>query len=170
MLRSIGKSIHGRFGPLPNRFATATLLATLAAAGESSAATLVADPAASSGPSYYLNLVAQLQPGDTLQLPAGAYRQRLNLSGVQGTPGAWITITGPTSGAPAVITTDSNCCNNVQLGNTAYVAIKNLTIDSNSEVVNEAIDGINAKDGITHDILVESCVLRGLSFDQATVG
>src|SRR5262245_30302333 len=137
MLHCIGRSFHGVPVSRLNRLAAAALLATLAAAGESHAATLVADPAATGGPSYYLNLVAQLQPGDTLQLPAGVYRQRLNLSGVQGTPAAWITITGPTSGAAAVITTDSNCCNNVQLGNTAYVAIKNLTIDSNSETVNE---------------------------------
>jgi hypothetical protein len=68
-----------------------------------------------------------------------------------------------------VITTTSNCCNDVQLGNTWYVAIKNLTIDANSDGVQESIDGINASN-LTHDILIENCVLRGLSFLQQTVG
>jgi hypothetical protein len=136
----------------------------------SSAAVYVADPAAASGPSYYLTLAEQLQPGDILELPAGTYRQRLDLSGLQGTAAAWITITGPAAGPPAVITTDSDCCNNVQLGDTAYVAIKNLTIDSNSEAVDASIDAINAKSGTTHDILVENCVLIGTSYHQATVG
>jgi hypothetical protein len=134
------------------------------------AAVYVADPNATSGPTYYRNLVSLLQPGDTLQLPGGTYRQRLDLSGVQGTPTSWITITGPTSGPPAIVTTDSNCCNNVQLGNTAYVAIKNLTIDANSEGVNTSIDAINAKDAPTHDIVIENCVIVGAALDQLTVG
>lgn len=134
------------------------------------AAVYVADPAATSGPNNYLSLLAQLEPGDTLELPAGTYRQRLNLNDVQGTDAQWITITGPENGAPAIITTDSDCCNNVQLGNTAYVAIKNLTIDANSEGVNVSVDAINAKGGVTHDILIENCVIVGAALDQATVG
>lgn len=137
-------------------------------AGDSYAKTLVADPKANpSKPNYYRNLVGQLRPGDVLQLPAGIYPERLNLSGIQGRPNAWITITGPESGSPAVVTTSSTCCNNVQLGNTWYVAIKNLTIDSASL---DGIDGINAKDGVTHDILIENCMLKGQGSHQATIG
>jgi hypothetical protein len=135
------------------------------------AATLVANPdAGSSDPDFYRTLIGQLQPGDTLLLPAGTYRERLPLSDVQGQPDAWITISGPSSGPPAIVTTDSDCCNNVQLGNTWYVAIKNLTLDSNSDGVDASIDGINAKSGATHDILIENCTLTGLSFHQSTVG
>jgi hypothetical protein len=147
-----------------------TGLACAMSATASSAAVYVADPAATNGAGYYLTLLDQLQPGDTLELPAGTYRQRLNLSGLQGTPAAWITITGPTTGAPAIITTNSDCCNNVQLDNTAYLAIKNLTIDSNSEAVDASIDAINASGGVTHDILVENCVITGISYHQQTVG
>jgi hypothetical protein len=132
---------------------------------------LTADANASSGsPNYYGTLVAQLRPGDTLVLPAGTYRERLNLSNLQGTSDAWITIAGPESGPPAVITTNSTCCNTVQLGNTSFVAIRNLTIDSNSVALGESLDGINAKDGPTHDILIENCSLTGLSYHQSTVG
>jgi hypothetical protein len=134
------------------------------------AETYVADPDAVDGPTYYLNLLNTLEAGDTLVLPAGTYRNRLNLTGIQGTESAWITITGPEEGPPAIITTDSNCCNNVQLGNTAYVALKNLTIDANSEGVDISVDAINAKGGPTHDILIEDCVIQGAGLHQQTVG
>lgn len=127
-----------------------------------------ADPSASPGqPGYYNDLVSQLQPGDTLELPAGTYRDRLNVSGLRGTPENWITITGPEAGAAAVITTDSGCCNTVQLGGNWYVAIKNLTVDSAGM---DGIDGINSKGDITHDILIENCTIVGVDSHQLTVG
>ena len=132
--------------------------------------TYVANPDATSGPDYYLTLLGKLKPGDTLALPPGTYRERLDLSGVNGTAGAWITIAGPPSGSPAVVTTQSVCCNDVQLGDTSYVIVKNLTIDANSVAMDTSIDGINAKGGPTHDILIESNVIGGVSLHQATVG
>ena len=91
------------------------LVLYLGPANTSYAKVLTANPNANPGaPDYYRNLVSQLQPGDTLQLPAGAYRERINLSNVQGKADRWITITGPESGAPAIITTSSDCCNNVR--------------------------------------------------------
>jgi hypothetical protein len=130
----------------------------------------VADPNVTSGPSYYRNIVDQLSPGDTLQLPSGVYGERLNLSNLDGSSDAWITIPGPETGDPAVITTDSTCCHTVQLGNASYITIKNITIDSNSEALNTGIDAINAKDGATHDIRIENCDIQGVSLHQQTVG
>jgi hypothetical protein len=135
---------------------------------DSRAATLIADPnATSASPNYYRNLVTKLRPGDTLQLPAGTYRERLGLNNLQGKANGWITIAGPESGAPAIVTTTSTCCNNVQLGNTWFVAVKNLTIDSANL---DGIDGINAKDGITHHILIENCRFIGQGASQGTIG
>jgi hypothetical protein len=135
------------------------------------AETLKADPRARPGSrKYYRSLVSRLRSGDTLLLPSGIYRERLDLEGLHGKEDAWIVISGPELGAPAVITTDSPCCNTVQLGNTSYVAIKNLTIDSDSEGVGGSIDGINAKGGPTHHILIENCIIRGQSYHQQTVG
>jgi hypothetical protein len=69
---------------------------------------LRADPSAKEGDGhYYRDLVAQLRAGDTLLLPAGIYSERLNLEGLQGRDDGWITINGPESGAPAIITTQS---------------------------------------------------------------
>ncbi len=147
--------------------ALAVLLIDAAAASPVLSRTLIADPSAVSGqPNYYSTLVGQLAPGDTLQLPAGVYGNRLNLDGLQGTASAWIVITGPASGPPARVTTSSTCCNLVQLGGTAYVALKNITIDSAGL---DAIDGINAKGNPTHDILIENCVLIGQDNSQGTV-
>jgi hypothetical protein len=130
--------------------------------------TLVANPQASQGqPNYYRSLAGSLAAGDTLMLPSGVYREGLDIDGLQGTPTAWIVITGPSSGPAATITTESSCCNTVQLGGNAYVAIRNLTIDS---AMLPAIDGINAKGSPTHDILIEGCTLIGQTADQATIG
>lgn len=132
------------------------------------ARTLIADPNAKQGePNYYRALVRVLAPGDTLLLPAGVYPDRLNLDGLQGAPSAWIVITGPVSGPSATITTQSTCCNTVQLGGNAYVALENLTIDSAGI---DAIDGINAKGGPTHDILIQNCTVVGQGSHQGTIG
>ena len=137
---------------------------------ELSAETFTADPQATDGPNYYRNLLSNLRPGDTLYLPSGIYRDRLNLSGIKGNESAWITISGPGSGDPAVITTDSTCCNTVQLGDSAYIRLENLTIDSNSEALGVSIDAINAKGQPTHDIVVQDCVIQGVGLHQQTVG
>lgn len=115
-------------------------------------------------PSNYRSFLAGLQPGDTLRLAPGRY-VRLTLSGIAGTPAAWITITGPESGAEAVIEGES-CCNTVQLYGSSYVTVRNLTVDGKGLNV----DGINAKDQISHHILIENCKLINLGFDQQTVG
>ncbi|MGE5177258.1 MAG: hypothetical protein ACM3JJ_12915, partial [Hyphomicrobiales bacterium] len=146
----------------------AVLTATGSVASPARARVLTAVPGASSGqPGYYRDLVDQLVPGDTLSLPAGTYGDRLSLSSVQGQPGAWITVLGPASGPPAVITTSSLCCNTVQLGDTWYVAIENITVDSAGL---DGIDGINAGGTYTHDILIENCTLIGQNHDQSVVG
>ncbi len=154
---------------MPVRHLLPSLLAALVLVPEAAPArTLVADPQATSGqPGYYRTLVGSLAAGDTLFLPAGVYRDRLSLDGVQGTASAWKVIMGPASGPPATITTLSTCCNTVQLGGTAYVALQNLTIDSAGL---SAIDGINAKGNPTHDILIEGCTLIGQGAGQGTVG
>mgnify|MGYP001816350348 CR=1 FL=1 len=149
-------------------FQVALLTTTTATAH--GAETFVADPAATDGPTYYRTLLSRLQPGDTLVLRAGTYRQRLNLNGLKGTAEAWITIAGPERGDPAIITTDSTCCNTVQLGDSAYIALRHLTIDSNSESLGVSIDAINAKGQPTHDITVEDCVIQGVGLHQQTVG
>lgn len=151
--------------------ATGMVLCAVAGSWSTMAKTWTADPNAEPGdPGYYRDLAGKLAPGDTLELPAGTYRDRLDLSGKRGQPGAWITITGPSTGDPAVITTDSACCNTVQLGDNAYLRIRHLTIDSRSVAMEESLDGIKAMGGSTHDITIEDCRLIGNDYHQQTVG
>lgn len=150
------------------RNAVVIVAALLALPGSTNARRLTADPRAASGaPGYYRTLARSLQPGDTLFLPAGVYMDMLNLDGLQGTPSAWITIMGPATGPAATITTTSNCCNTVQLGGNAYLAIRNLIVDSAGL---DGADGINAKESPTHDILIENCTLIGQDAGQGTIG
>jgi hypothetical protein len=105
--------------------AAAAVLALLAAPG--AGATIY-----NATPANYQSLLSSLVPGDTLNLAAGTY-PLLNLNNRNGTAAARITIQGPASGAPAIIANNPSnvdCCNIVQLSNSSYVNIRNLTIDS----------------------------------------
>ncbi len=106
-------------------------------------------------PDDYQQVLAQLTPGDVMVLAPGNY-VRMTIDGLHGTPDAWITIRGPSDGEPAVITSEA-CCNTVQLYDSSYVAIENLTID----VQGLAVDGINAKSSISHHIRIEGNTLQG---------
>ena len=119
-------------------------------------------------PTNYRTQLSLLQPGDTLVLASGTYT-RLNIAGLNGAPSAWITITGPDLGSPAIIATDSTCCNTVEIANSSYLAIKNLTIDSKGF---RSVFGISAHGASnrTHDILIENNLLIGQNASQQTVG
>jgi hypothetical protein len=125
--------------------------------GSAAAALYQADP------TNYEARLGQLQPGDTLQLAAGNYL-RLVVAGMNGTPSAWITIRGTGSPSQTVIQAEQGY-NTVQIAGSSYIAIQNLRIDGRGFDV----DGINAKDGISHDIRIEGCTLVNFSNNQATV-
>ena len=124
--------------------------------GNARAADIPADP------STYRDLIGTLQPGDVLQLASGEY-PRLTISGLHGTPDAWVTIEGPLDGS-AVITSDA-CCNTVQFGDASFVAVRNLTVDAQGLYVNP----INAKDAPSHDILIENNTLLGFPPDSQQI-
>jgi hypothetical protein len=119
-------------------------------------------------PTNYRSQLALLRPGDTLVLASGTY-SFLNVTGLNGAPSAWITITGPNSGSPAIIAATSGCCNTVEISNSSYVAIQNLTIDSKGI---RDVFGISAHGtgNITHHILIENNQLIGQNASQQTVG
>jgi hypothetical protein len=80
------------------------------------------------------------------------------ISGRNGDPTQWITITGPESGAAAVIQADLGpCCNTVEITNSSYVALRNLTIDGRNV---DGAFGVSAKGGtgnLVHHITIEGC-------------
>src|SRR6185437_8438897 len=117
-------------------------------------------------PSTYAPLLQGLKAGDTLNLASGTY-PHLDVTGLAGTASAWITITGPATGAPAIIQ-GSACCNTVEIVNSSFVAIKNLQIDSLGVA---GLFGVSAKGGtgnLVHDILLEGNTFVGQNGSQQT--
>jgi hypothetical protein len=112
-------------------------------------------------PSNYRSLIAGLLPGDRLQLAAGTYTQGLPLWNMNGEPGKCIVIEGPASGSPALFTGLANGNNLVRLGDSSYIALRNLTLDGLGTVG----DGIRAEAGYVsvHHILIEGLSLKNFN-------
>lgn len=118
-------------------------------------------------PTDFKARLSMLQPGDTLELAAGSY-PHFTISDKNGTPTQWITITGPTSGPPAIVQADlAPCCNTVEIVRSSYVAIRNLTVDNRS--VRGAF-AISAKTGPVHHIRIERNRLVFTNAGQQDVG
>jgi hypothetical protein len=119
-------------------------------------------------PANYKSLLSKLQPGQTLSLAPGNY-PGLYVSGLRGTPSQCIVITGPASGSPAVVQGVAGS-NTVEIANSSFLAIENLTIDS---LGLDGAFGISAHSGtsnLTHDILIQGNTLVGQGASQQTDG
>ena len=119
-------------------------------------------------PFNYRRFLSNLRPGDTVNLAPGKY-PRLTIVGLNGTPTAWITIKGPTSGSPAVIAGEPGY-NTVEIVNSSFVAIENLRIDSRGIPGAFGISAKGGKANRTHDIRIEGNVFVGQNADQGTDG
>lgn len=120
-------------------------------------------------PANYQTQLAALQPGDTLQLAAGTYTNRLVLNGKHGNAGAWITIEGPAAGTATFNGVSGN--NTVSLRDCSYIAIKNITVDC----LGLAVDGIKAEGYTTtphtvHNMLIEGVRVLNAGNNQQIVG
>lgn len=135
------------------------LAAALLAAGMTRAETYQGNPA------NYRSLLAQLQPGDTLQLSAGTYVDQLPISDLHGTPAAWIRIQGPASGAPAVFLAN-DCCNTVQFDGASYIEVSHLTLDGAGT---NGPFGVDSR-GITHHITISDLLIINYGADQSMDG
>jgi hypothetical protein len=134
----------------------------------------VASPALAveADPSTLDAALATLAPGDTLHLASGTYPKGLTLSGLNGTEALPITITGPAApAAPAVFAPNpGGCCNDVEIVNSSYVVLANVTVDSKGM---DGIFGVSAKGGaanVVHHITIEGCTFVGQGASQQTVG
>jgi MYXO-CTERM domain-containing protein len=101
-------------------------------------------------------MISSLVPGDTLHLAAGTY-SHFSLSGLNGKSDAWIVLRGPDTGPPAIVEADTGaCCNTVEISDSSYIAVENLTIDGKHV---DGVFGISAADGVVHDVRIEGCNL-----------
>ena len=117
-------------------------------------------------PSNYRELLPRLGPGDVLELAAGDYLGLPvhNLHGAAGTP---ITITGPVSGAPAVILGHSTA-NTISILDSSHVVIQHLTLD----IQGHAVDGVKAEGHarFAHDITLFGLKMSNFGRNQQVVG
>jgi len=124
------------------------------------AETLTADP------SNYRVSLRKLKPGDTLRLAPGTYSQ-LHVVRLNGTSDAWITITGPPSGPPAIIAGEPGS-NTVEIVNSSYVALENQRIDSRGIPSAFGISAAGHEENLTHHIRIEGNTLVGQNNGQQT--
>jgi len=117
-------------------------------------------------PATYRAVLGQLAPGDRMLLAAGTY-EGLPITSLSGAAGMPIIITGPESGAPAIIGARS-CCNTVSIRNSAYVTLRHVEIDGRGELV----DAIKAEGDamFAHHITIEHVRMHSFGNDQQIVG
>lgn len=122
-------------------------------------------------PDNYRKIITTLAAGDALVLDAGVYQRGLPLSGCNGTPEAWITIQGPTTGVAEIRQTQPANC--VEIWQCSYLALKSLVIQGGGPEGIPGLFGISAQGGAknaVHHILVEGCTISDWNTSQQSVG
>jgi len=122
--------------------------------------------AADANPSNYKSVLSTLKPGDTLNLAPGTYASGLDVSGLNGTASAPITIKGPAT----AIFEGRSCCNTVEITNSSYVVFQGFTLDGKNL---DGVFGVSAKgsaSNLTHHITIDGLTIVGHGASQQTVG
>jgi hypothetical protein len=144
------------------------LLATLwALIGLAGLAPIAEATVYNANPENYQTFLSILQPADTLSLAGGSYTNGLALNNLNGTAGAPIIITGPSS-APRAVFRARRCCNTVSIINSSYIEILNLELDGR----NVAVDGVKAEGTAqwAHHITLDNLYIHHHAANQQIVG
>ncbi len=117
-------------------------------------------------PDTYRVRLKILEPGDSLQLMPGEYRDGLPIHYLHGTPQAPIMISGPDKDPRAIFVARPGH-NTVSIVNSSYIAIRNLDIDGRQL----AVDGVKCEGHAdwAHHITLDGLRVYGHSNDQQTV-
>ena len=144
------------------RLALAILATAFLAASNAGAQTVYR-----AAPDNYRQLITLLQPGDTLALSAGEYRDGLVVHNLSGEPGRPITISGPPRGSSATFIARPGH-NTVSIVDSNYVVIRDLVLEGK----NLPVDAVKAErpSRSAHDITLENLVIHGHGNNQQTVG
>jgi hypothetical protein len=140
-------------------------LAVLLSVGSARAADIAATPA------DYRSKLTTLAPGDNLRLAAGDYADGLPISGLNGTAAAPITIAGPAAEVARLLGNASR--NTIDIRNSSYITIENLTIDGQDIAGIDAIKASGTAVDWAHHITIENCIILrhdGGATSQQTVG
>jgi hypothetical protein len=117
-------------------------------------------------PDTYTGLVRQLNPGDTLDLAPGIYRDDLVLHDVHGAAGRPIVIRGGADHGTVFVGRSGH--NTVSLSNAAYIEIRDLVLDGRGLL----IDAVKAEGPSrwAHHITLDGLVIYGYGAEQQNVG
>jgi hypothetical protein len=115
----------------------------------------------------YQKLVPALRAGDTLLLSAGRY-PRLTIANLSGEPARCITVTGPPAGPRPVIAGQAGH-NTVEIVDSSYIVVSNLTIDSLG-MGGDGIKAPRAAHAATHHIVLDGNLIIGAGGFQQTDG
>jgi hypothetical protein len=117
-------------------------------------------------PNNYLARLRILEPGATVMLMPGEYRNGLPVQYLRGTAEAPITITGPETGRRAVFLARPGH-NTVSIINSSYVAIRNVDLEGQ----NLPVDGVKCEGHAdwAHHITLDGLRVRGHGHNQQTV-
>lgn len=118
-------------------------------------------------PGNYRRTVADLEPGDWLQLAPGEYPRPLSLHHIRGTAEHPIVISGPAQGEPAVFLGRSGV-NTISLIDAAHIIIRHLSLDGRKQNVAGVVAEGHGR--YAHDITVEHLRIRNYDGAQANSG
>jgi hypothetical protein len=115
----------------------------------------------------YRTHLKQLQPGDTLVLAPGLYREGLPLHGLEGKPGQPIIIEGDASGVGTVFVARPGA-NTVSIKNAAHLVVRSLVLDG----AGLPVDAIKAEgtSKFAHHITLENLTIANHGIDQQVIG
>jgi hypothetical protein len=119
------------------------------------------------GPDDYRGHLPRLQPGDTLQLLPGVYRDGLPLRNLRGEPGRGIVIEGPAGGAPAVFEARDKHIT-VSLIDVAHVTIRHLHLRGKGRRAHAVV--AEGRGSFAHDVTLEDLDIAGFDAAQSYVG
>lgn len=119
------------------------------------------------GPDNYRDVLDRLQPGDTLALESGVYRDGLPIHDLAGLPDARIHIAGPEYGEPAVFH-GRRGHNVISIVDSSWITIRNVEIDGRGLPVDAVKLEGHARFG--HHITLSDLRIRNLARRQQIVG
>ncbi len=123
-------------------------------------------------PTSYQALLTTLKPGDTLRLAAGDYTAGMNLFDLHGDAQHPIVISGPATGAAAVLLGKSGK-NTIDIRDASYLVIENLVLDGQGISGIDAIKAGGQATNWAHHITIQNCTITGHDgggTSQQTVG
>ncbi len=124
----------------------------------------------SATPENLADRVAELRPGDELELAPGTYRGGLDLRGLEGTTNRPIVIRGPepNGGQERAVLVGESGRNTVRFQDSAHIVLKDLELDGRRQNVNAVV--AEAPGEYAHDITLDGLYIHGYDSSRGNSG